>query len=133
MDITAALHGLHAQLQTLVQALPQALLQALQQALPQALLQAADMRHLPDLVIAVLLLEMVLLLVWHHRTGAGLAPRALLPNLLAGLCLMLALRAALVGAHVAWLALALAGAGAAHGVDLRQRWHRAPAGAGSMH
>ena len=79
-----------------------------------ALLLTADARLLPDLVIAVLLLEMAALRVWHHRTGAGLAPRALLPNLLAGLCLMLALRAALVGADVAWLALALAGAGSMH-------------------
>ena len=90
-------------------------------------LQAVCRGRLLDVVISVLLLEIVLLLAWHRRTGGGVAPRALLPNLLAGLCLMLALRAALTGAHAAWLALALAAAGAAHLFDLRQRWERRPA------
>lgn len=79
-----------------------------------------------DGVIALVLLEMAALLAWHQRTGRGLAPRALLPNLLAGLCLMLALRGALVGAHAAWLLAAMAAAGLAHVADLRQRWADLP-------
>ena len=79
-----------------------------------------------DGVIMLALLEMAALLAWHRRTGRGLAPRALLPNLLAGLCLMLALRGALVGAHAAWLPGLLAAAGLAHVADLRQRWAGLP-------
>jgi hypothetical protein len=89
-----------------------------------SLLQALADGRLLDAVISLLLLEIAGLLLWHRRTGAGPPPGALLPNLLAGLCLMLALRAALAGAHPGWLALALAGAGAAHLLDLRARWPR---------
>jgi hypothetical protein len=44
--------------------------------------------------------------------------------LLAGACLMLALRAALVGASWEWVAAPMAGAGVAHLLDLRLRWRR---------
>ena len=75
-----------------------------------------------DLAIAAVALEIAALWWWHRRTGRGLAPRRVLPNLLAGLCLMLALRAVLGGAPVWWMAAALAGSGLAHVADLRGRW-----------
>ena len=74
-----------------------------------------------DAIIVLVLLEAAALCAWHARTGRGLHPRALLPNLAAGLCLMLAVRAALTHAHPLWAAAALAGAGLAHLADLHQR------------
>lgn len=72
---------------------------------------------LVDAVIALTLLEAALLFVWRR----GLA-RALLPTLLAGLCLMLAVRAAVQGGCTVCVLAALAAAGIAHAVDL---WLRA--------
>ncbi len=72
--------------------------------------------HLVDLVLAVSLLELLWLLL---RRPALLAQ--LLPNLLAGLSLTLALRLGLGGAGLAWVAPCLAAAGAAHLLDLRAR------------
>ena len=77
--------------------------------------------HGVDAVLVVTLLEAAALLAYHRRTGKGLAPRDFVANLLAGLCLMLALRAALAAAPVAWAAAALVAAGAAHAADLRIR------------
>ena len=67
-------------------------------------------------------LEAALLVVWHRRTGAGVAAADLLPNLAAGFCMLLAVRAALGGAAWVWIAVALAGSGVAHVFDLRRRW-----------
>jgi hypothetical protein len=79
-----------------------------------------------DFVLAVMLVEAVALAAYHRRTGRGLAPVAIVPNLAAGAALLLALRGALVGAGWGWIALALAGALAAHLADLRQRWSARP-------
>lgn len=77
-----------------------------------------------DLVLALVAAEAALL-AWHRRrTGRGVPVAELLAFLGAGACLLLALRAALVGASWVWVAAALAGAGAAHLVDLRLRWRR---------
>lgn len=75
---------------------------------------------LVDLAVAFALAEACALAWHHHATGRGLPARDWLPNLAAGLALMLALRAAaLPWQHLAlWLTLA----GAAHALDLRQRW-----------
>ena len=75
-----------------------------------------------DLAIAVTLAETVLLLVLHRRTGRGMPPRDLLPNLGAGLALMVALRVGLADAPWPWVAAALLMAGVAHAADLRRRW-----------
>lgn len=76
-------------------------------------------------VIVLTLLE-GLAMAWHHRrTGRGIAPLDGAAMLAAGLCLMFALRSALVDgpgpALAGWLALA----GLAHGADLWRRWRRA--------
>ncbi len=80
--------------------------------------------HLIDIVIAVTLLEMAALALYHRRTGRGMAPLDLVPALGAGLALMLAVRAALSDAAWMWVAAALLAAGLAHLADMRRRWPR---------
>jgi len=78
---------------------------------------------LVDFVIALTLLE-TLVLAWRgRRTGGGIAPRELALNALAGIGLLLALRAALSPAP-GLIAPALAFAGLAHLADLRERSRR---------
>ena len=67
-------------------------------------------------------LEAVALQVYHRRTGRGPRLVALLPNLLAGDCLLLALAAALARAGWVWIALALLASLLCHLADLSQRW-----------
>ena len=74
-----------------------------------------------DLIVAFMVLEAVVLVVYRHRTGRGVAAADLVPNLLAGIFLLLALRAALAAAWWGWIALALAAALGAHLGDLRRR------------
>ena len=75
-----------------------------------------------DLILALVAVELVLLAAIHRRTGRGVAPGALLPTLLSGALLLLALRCALAGAEWPWIGACLLGALLAHGADLRQRW-----------
>jgi hypothetical protein len=75
-----------------------------------------------DAVIVLTLFEGAALTLLHARTGRGIAAASLWPNLLAGLCLMLTVRAVLGGAWWGWVALALFGALVAHLTDLRSRW-----------
>jgi hypothetical protein len=81
--------------------------------------------QLIDVVIAFTLIECALLAVYHRTTGHGVAPRAFLPNVASGLCLMFALRCLARDTGAAWVALGLLAAGIAHGVDLRMRWKHA--------
>ena len=75
-----------------------------------------------DIVLAITAIEAALLVAYHRRTGRGPAPADLFGNLLSGVCLMLALRAALVDAWWGWVALWLLAAFGAHLSDLRRRW-----------
>lgn len=75
-----------------------------------------------DLIIVFVIVEWAAIVMYRARTGRGIPPLAITANLLAAVFLMLALRAALVGAHWQWMAAALTGALAAHLVDLAQRW-----------
>jgi hypothetical protein len=77
---------------------------------------------LVDLAIAITLVELAVLCLLHWRTGRGVAPRDLLPNLVAGLCLMAAVRAGITGAGWGWVAAGLMASGLAHAADLRARW-----------
>jgi hypothetical protein len=79
--------------------------------------------RIADLVLLVVALELVAL-AWFGARGRGPGLRALLPTLLAGAALALALRAALSGAAWPWMAAWLSAAGVAHAVDLRARWRR---------
>jgi hypothetical protein len=78
--------------------------------------------HIVDLILVLVAAEAVLLGVWHRRTGRGVALAAAAPMLCAGAGLMLAVRAALVGAWWGWVAAALLAGLLAHVADLRRRW-----------
>ena len=75
-----------------------------------------------DLALALVVLEAFGLALYRHRTGRGPLPSHLAGFLIAGVLLMLALRAALVDAGWGWIAAYLVAALIAHIVDLRQRW-----------
>jgi len=73
-----------------------------------------------DLILGVAVLEAVLVLaLWRGKRWP------LVSNLLAGFCLMLAVKAALVGADWGWIAACLAGALPAHLSDLFDRFQQA--------
>jgi hypothetical protein len=78
-----------------------------------------------DLILVMILVEGLVLALIHYRTGRGLAPQELIGFLLSGALLLLALRAALVGAWWGWMGLALAGSLVTHLADLAWRWRRA--------
>lgn len=73
--------------------------------------------HLIDLILAFTVLEAVV--VVRRR---GLSPAATVVMLLPGICLLLALRAALAGTAWPWVPAALAASLVAHLLDLRRRW-----------
>jgi hypothetical protein len=79
-----------------------------------------------DAILALVFIEGCVLVVWRAQTGSGLPAATVIANLSSGACLLLALRAALVGASpaviLAWLATSLA----AHGADLAARWRARP-------
>jgi hypothetical protein len=75
-----------------------------------------------DAILAIVVLEAVALTLYWRRTGRGIPPGRLLPFLLAGAALLLALRGALTGAGPAWMGFWLLVAGLAHLWDLRGRW-----------
>jgi hypothetical protein len=78
--------------------------------------------RLVDAILALVVLEVVVLaMLWRrHRRGLPLAD--LLPNILAGALLLLALRLSLGGFGWQYCAASLAFAGVAHLVDLSRRW-----------
>jgi hypothetical protein len=75
-----------------------------------------------DLIIALVAIEGCGILAWRAMTGRGPPAAIILPNLLAGASLLLALRVALTGASPGAIAICLAAAFAAHGADLAMRW-----------
>ena len=77
-----------------------------------------------DAVIVFTLIECVALVLYHRRTGRGVAVRDFFANMVSGLCLMFALRCLATDAGAASVALFLLAAGLAHGVDLLMRWKR---------
>lgn len=77
--------------------------------------------RIADLVLAVLVLEALAILFCHRLTGRGPTLARALPFLLAGACLLLAWRTAAAGLPWPLPAALLAGAGAAHVVDLLRR------------
>jgi len=77
-----------------------------------------------DVILVLVVLEGLLLLGYHRLTGRGPAPADALVNLAAGLCLMVAVRAALVDAGWQWVAFWLFASLIAHFIDLSRRWPR---------
>lgn len=75
-----------------------------------------------DLILALVALEAAALWAWGRWRASGLPGFPdLLPNLLAGACLLVALRGALAGAPWPWIAAPLALSLLAHLADLRRR------------
>lgn len=81
-----------------------------------------------DVILAVMIVEALLLLVYRKATGRGMAPADVASMLLAGACVVLALRAALTGSHWPVVASFLIAALAAHLTDLYRRWSASTAG-----
>lgn len=77
-----------------------------------------------DLILLAVLAEGVGLLVLFRVSGRGIPPGVLLPNLIAGGCLFLALRLVLSDAATVWVALSLVVALVAHLSELFLRWQR---------
>ena len=77
-----------------------------------------------DFVIAATLLEWVALSLLWKRRRCGLPLLALSLTLLPGLCLMLALRSAMLGLPWYSVALLLSASGLTHMIDLKKRWTR---------
>lgn len=77
--------------------------------------------HLLDAILAFMVVEGLVLLVLHRRTGRGIPPRLLVPNLVSGAGLLVALRGALTDAGGHWIFAGLAIALIAHLADLRAR------------
>lgn len=86
---------------------------------------------LVDAVIAFTVIEFVVLVWRHQRTGRGLGAVALATGLAPGLCLMIALRLADVPELPLPAVLALAGAGLAHAWDFRRRFAHVDADRGA--
>ncbi len=87
--------------------------------LPDMAIELLTSPHLIDLVLALTALEAAAIVVTGGLTAAA-AARLLVP----GVCLMLALRAALAGAAWPFVPAALLAALVAHLIDLRGRWKR---------
>eukprot|EP01041_Mallomonas_annulata_P039194 gene39194-62828_t len=91
----------------------------------QAMQSLFDSGLLVDLVIALTVLEGLALALYHRATGRGIAPQDYALNLVSGLCLMLAVRAAVSDVPWPWIAVCLSASGLAHGWDMVRRWrHR---------
>ncbi len=74
------------------------------------------------LILAGIAAEALVLGILFRRTGRGVAPAILLPNLAAGACLIAAAGAALRGCWWGWTGALLLAGGVLHIVDLRGRW-----------
>ncbi len=80
--------------------------------------------HAIDLVLALVGAEIILLFIWRRWGRNGPDPIGLLPNILAGASLMLALRFALTSAWWGWIALCLILSLLAHLFDLKNHWRK---------
>ena len=89
-----------------------------------AMIEGFSIVRLIDGVIVFTLIECIALVAYHRSTGKGVAPRDFFVNIVSGLCLMLALRCLANDAGTAWVAVSLAAAGLAHGIDILMRWKR---------
>lgn len=79
---------------------------------------------LVDLILVLVIVEGTALWLYGRRYGRGPGPAQIAANLLAGMCLLLALRAALSGLSMTWILAALTGALVAHVADVGLRWRR---------
>ena len=80
--------------------------------------------HLVDLILVLTVIEGGCLLLYWHSKQRGIAPFDLLPNLLAGAFLLLAMRLTMEGVSWQLPCASLAAAGLSHIADLARRWRR---------
>jgi hypothetical protein len=81
----------------------------------------ADARII-DIILVITACEAVAISTYYRLTGRGLSAANLLPTLLAGFFLVVALRLVLSAAWPGWIAVSLTIALIAHIVDLTRRW-----------
>jgi hypothetical protein len=79
-----------------------------------------------DLILALVALEAALLALRRRLAQRGPSVMSLLPNLLSGAFLLIALRTALTHSWWGWIALCVLAALAAHLIDLNSRLAQAP-------
>ncbi len=77
-----------------------------------------------DMVLLLTAAEALALTAYHRLTGRGIAPGPLLPHLLAGVFILLALRAVLAQAAWYWVPLLLFGSLLAHLGALAKQWNK---------
>jgi hypothetical protein len=77
-----------------------------------------------DFILAAMLAEAIGLTLFHARTGRGVPPADLLPNLASGMSVLLAMRLGLLGVWWPWISLSLLAALGAHVLDLRRKWRK---------
>jgi hypothetical protein len=75
-----------------------------------------------DWILGLMAAEAILISLYHRATGRGIAFPDLVFNLLAGACLLLALRGGRAELTAGWTSLFLAAAFLAHLADLSRRW-----------
>ncbi len=75
-----------------------------------------------DLILSMVAIEAIVLMTYRFLTARGVPCVGVLTNLLAGACLLMAVRSALIQSPWAWIAVWLAAALIAHVADLAQRW-----------
>lgn len=79
-----------------------------------------------DCILVFMAIESLGLIAVHRLRRSGPSPRELIVSLSAGVALLLALRAAVVGSHWTMVAIWLVVALIAHLGDLKLRWTRCP-------
>jgi hypothetical protein len=92
------------------------------------MLRLIENGRLVEWIIGAMVIEAVVLWLWHRRRGSGPILSEVLTILASGICLMLALRAALRGEPALQVAIWLGAAGIAHVADLWVRWRRPGSG-----
>ena len=75
-----------------------------------------------DLILIGVVLELAVIVMYRRRTGRGITLADLLPNLLAGGFLLIAVRFAMLGSNWTAIAACFACAGVAHIIDVGRRW-----------
>ncbi len=75
-----------------------------------------------DAILMIMIAEGVGLVAYQRATGRGIAPAAVIANLIAGGALVVALRAFIAGWGLPVIGLCMAISGAAHIADLQRRW-----------
>lgn len=93
--------------------------------MPAAVQQFFLSGHAIDLILGIMVVEAIVLLIYHRVTKRGVPVSDLIATMLSGAFLLLALRAVLVGWPFELLGLFIVAAFAAHLIDLRRRTKRA--------